>query len=80
MSNITEFLGVQEFNGTLDTTFTESDGYKQMGIKGTHSVPLLYEWFKLAEKQSRIPLPDFYEEANLTYVQHISEIFDMENL
>ena len=80
MSNITDFLGVQQFNSTLDTTYIESDGYKQMGIKGTHSIPLLYEWFNLADKQSLVELPDFYEEANLTYVEHVAEIYEMENL
>lgn len=82
MSNITDFLGVEKFdNSALDTTtFIESDGYKKQGIKGAHYVSLLYEWFKLADKQSLINLPDFYEEANLTYVKHVAQISEMENL
>ena len=82
MSNITNFLGVEKFdNSALDTTtFIEADGYKKQGIKGTHYVSLLYEWFKLADKQSLINLPDFYEEANLTYVKSVAQIYEMENV
>ena len=82
MSNITDFLGVEKFDDSaLDTTtFIESDGYKKLGIKGHRYVSLLYEWFKLADKQSLINLPDFYEEANFTYVNGVAAIFEMENL
>ena len=58
----------------------ELQGYKSLALKGTHTVPLLYEWFRIEKELSKINLPHYYEEANFTYVESVKEIYDMEDL
>merc|ERR1712176_1206648 len=81
LSDIEDFLGVESYDLSLHRSqLKANEGYKSLALKGTHTVPLLYEWFHVEEGISKIKLPYYYEEANFTYVESVKEIHDLEEM